>query len=49
MKVRHCDRCGKRIDGSDYEDKYPTIIVNYELCEDCLAYLRKFMENKDNG
>lgn len=46
MNVRHCDRCGKRIEGSDYEDKYPTIIVNYEFCVDCLADLRKFMREK---
>lgn len=39
----------KTIEGSDYEDKYPTIIVKYELCMDCLVDLRKFMGEKDNG
>ena len=49
MKIIICDRCGKTIEGSDYEDKYPTIIMKYKLCMECFTDFEKFMGEKDNG
>ena len=56
MDAKICDRCGKRIEGSDYRRVYSTrmdgwkcVPVTYELCEDCFADFEKFMEECKNA
>ena len=53
MNVHYCDRCGKRMEGSNYRrihssrmDEWKRVPVTYELCEDCFTDFEKYMEEK---
>lgn len=56
MNVYCCDRCGKRIEGSNYRrihssrmDGWKCVPVTYELCMGCFTDFEKFMKEKSNG
>ena len=56
MNVYCCDRCGKRIEGSNYErihssrmDGWKCVPVTYELCMDCFTDFEKFIEEIKNA
>ena len=56
MDAKICDRCGKRIEGSDYKrvhsvriDGWKCVPITYELCIDCFTDFEKFMEECKNA
>ena len=56
MNVHYCDRCGKRMEGSNYRrihssrmDGWKCVPVTYELCMDCFTDFEKYMKEKSNG
>ena len=53
MDVKICDRCGKPIEGNNYErihstrmDGWKCVPVTYELCMDCFSDFAKYMKEK---